>query len=177
MFEGLWQVNVKNPFDAVTGYNVLLAPSTNTIAGNDIIKQLIPTSTSRGAPAYQLVNQPLGPNEHGITFRFLPQEQMTSGFAGQTRTYGPTDILTCDVIARANVNIVNTPYNTSTLRTLWWHEAEGRAVGYGASGGSSPFEGDTMYIGGSLAASVRDLDGRKLVNFFGPGIDLAKYAK
>lgn len=57
------------------------------------------------------------------------------------------------------------------------HEFLGRATGWGATGWSSPFEGDTMYIGGAAKDSPRDLDGRKMVEFLGYGINLAKYAK
>ena len=72
-----------------------------------------------------------------------------------------------------------TTYGTSdSLAAAGRHELLGRAAGYGSTyglGNLSPFNTDNMDF--NVNDSSRDLDGRKLVEFLGSGIDLSKYAK
>jgi len=172
-------------YDAVTNNLITGSPPPDAISGLSATLQVLAASPGLGGPAFQSIDHdPLAVGENGIEIQFLPN----IGLAGGSSIYPYYhNLRACGLITSAfteiNPAIDTLKYFRATIR----HEVS-RDTGYGSSSAptstSSPFGNDNMVQNGytpNFADSWRDLDGRKMIEFFRdfgyPAADLRKYAK
>jgi uncharacterized protein (TIGR03437 family) len=166
-----------DPNPSITGAHALIQNGTipaNAIAGTDVLWQELQASPGRGGPSFRRVSQPLAPQEHGATFKFATLTWGT-GLTGLYSSSGPNP--QCEPIARATTVILPTMGTTDGVAAAGRHELLSRVTGYGSNGNFSPFMTDNIGTGAHVTDSARDLDGRKMAEFLGFGINLSKYAK
>jgi hypothetical protein len=149
------------------------------LRGTELVWKALSATTPLGGPAFQRIDyDPLVAGEQGLTVRFAEQSTMP-GAMGLTWNHGATDVqnTTCTPITSAETHIVANMGDSGGLVAVAWHE--GGRIGYGSNptGALSPFLQDNMSAWGTRKETGRDIDGRKMVEYLGPGVDLSKYAK
>jgi uncharacterized protein (TIGR03437 family) len=168
-------------YDPVTGgicptYCSGLDPA-KAVRGTDILLQELNASPGRGGPTFERIDHdPLKADEHGITVKFSDDLPAGWGGASGILPYG-RDSRACGPITSVETSILVRAGSIPSVAAIGRHEILGRGAGYGTSmtGILSPFYSDNAK--GYVNDSARDLDGRKLVEFLGYGVDLVKYGK
>lgn len=169
-----------NPTPNAIGQNVLLPAGTtlpNAIAGSDIVWQQLLASPAHGGPTFQqLTENPVAAGIDGIYFQF--SNDLPPGYGGTTidQPSGSGNSRPCLPIANATSISVTMWGDTAGVAATARHEVLGRAVGY-AWHNSSPFGTDNMAALESGTDTARDLDGRKIQQALGPGVDISRYGQ